>query len=72
MNHADDGSYDHMEQLHVTFQYDPDPALEQVGAGFLWSGDDLSGWATEVEAAEPFGLLRARAPIQVRVDHHEL
>jgi hypothetical protein len=72
MNDADDGSYDHMEQLHFTFQYDPDPALEQIGAGSLWSGDDLSGWATEVEAAEPFGLLRARAPIQVRVDHHEV
>ena len=62
MNDADDGSYDHMEQLHLTLHYDTDPALEQVGADFLWSG----------EAAEPFGLLRARMPTQILVDHCEV
>jgi hypothetical protein len=72
MNDADDGSYDHMEQLHLTLHYDADPALEQVGADARWSGDDVSGWATEVEAAEPFGLLRARMPTQILVDHYEV
>ena len=72
MNDADDGSYDHMEQLHITFEYDPDAALEEVSADSLWSGDDLSGWATEVGAADVFGLLRSRAPIQVHADHHEV
>ena len=72
VNDADDGSYDHMEQLHVTLHYAADPALEQVGADSLWSGDDVSNWAVEVEAAEPFGLLRARAPIQIRVDQYEV
>jgi len=72
MNDADDGSYDHMEQLHLTLHYDADPALEQVGADSLWSGDDASGWAAEVEAAEPFGLLSARMPIRIRVDHYNV
>jgi len=72
LNDADDGSYDHMEQLHLTLQYDPDPELAQIGAAALWSGDDVNGWAAEVAAAEPFGLLSARAPIQIRVDHHDV
>lgn len=73
MNDAEDGSYDHMEQLHLTLQYDhPDTALERIGADSLWSGDDIRGWAAEVETAEPFALLRAKAPIQVHVDHYEV
>jgi hypothetical protein len=72
LSDADDGSYHHMEQLHLTLQYDPDPALERIGADFLWSGDDVSGWAAEVEAAEPFGLLSARAPIHIRLDHYDV
>ncbi len=72
LNDADDGSYDHMEQLHLTLQYDSDPSLEQVDAGSLWSGDDLNGWAARVEAAQPFGPLSARKPIQIRIDHERV
>lgn len=73
MNDAEDGSYDHMEQLHLTLQYDsPDEALARIGADSLWSGDDVGGWAAEVEAAEPFALLRAKAPIQIHLDHYEV
>jgi hypothetical protein len=72
MNDAADGSYDHMEQLHVTLTYDPDPVLEEGAADSRWSGDDVSGWAAEVEAAQPFGLLKAKLPTQIRVDHHEV
>ena len=72
LNHADDGSYDHMEQLHLTLEYAPDPARDQIAADSLWSGDDVSGWAAEVEATEAFGLLRARAPIRIRLEHYEV
>jgi hypothetical protein len=72
MNDADDGSYDHMEQLHLTLHYDVDPALKGVSAESLWSGDDVTGWAAEVEAAEAFGLLRAKTPTQIRLDHYEV
>ena len=63
---------EHMEQLHLTLQYDSDPSLEQVDAGSLWSGDDLNGWAARVEAAQPFGPLSARKPIQIRIDHERV
>jgi len=69
---ADDASYDHMEQLHLTLHYDADPALKQVGADFLWSGDDVTGWAAQVEAAKPFGRLSARMPIRIHVDHYQV
>lgn len=72
MNDADDGSYDHMEQLHLTLHYAADQALEQVGADSLWSGDDVTGWAAEVEAAEVFGLLGKKVPTEIRVDHYEV
>lgn len=69
---ADDGSYDHMEQLHLTLHYDADPALKQVGADYLWSGDDVTDWAAQVEATKPFGQLSARMPIRIRVDHYQV
>lgn len=72
MNDAEDASYDHMEQLHLTLHFAPDSALEQISADSLWSGDDVGGWAADVEAAEPFALLRAKAPIQVHLDHYEV
>jgi hypothetical protein len=61
------GDYDHMEQLHCTCSFEPDPGLEALGSGEVWSGDELSAWVREVETLEAFARVAGSRPAEVRV-----
>jgi hypothetical protein len=50
-----DGEYDHMEQLHCSFLYDPTPALESVTPENLWSfGLSLDEFYARVDQMRAF------------------
>jgi hypothetical protein len=70
VNEADDGSYDHMELLHLTLNFEPTPELTALGRDAIWSGDDLAGWAAEVQATNAFSALSEKAPTRVLLGHH--
>ena len=63
----DDGAYDHMEQIHLTLQYQPCPALTRLGNGDRWSTDPLAEWFEEVEQLQPFIAAMNEKPLQVLI-----
>jgi hypothetical protein len=68
-----DGDYDHMEQLSVTLSFDPEDAdLVSVGAGNLWSGNDLDEWRSDVERLDAFRAVDGKAPRRYRLSHSEV
>jgi hypothetical protein len=54
----DDGEYDHMEQLHCTFEFEPTEALRGLGSGEHWIAGDLADGLGRVEALPIFAVLR--------------
>ncbi len=49
-----DGDYDHMEQLQVSFWFEPIPELPNGRTGGIWSAGDIDQWITEVEESPGF------------------
>lgn len=49
-----DGDYDHMEQLHCTFFFEPTPELQALGSDSEWSGRSLDVWFAQVEELPAF------------------
>lgn len=54
----DAGEYDHMEQLHCTFEFEPTEALRDLGSGEHWIAGDLADGLDRVEALPIFTVLR--------------
>jgi hypothetical protein len=54
----DDGEYDHMEQLHCTFEFEPTESLRGLGSGEHWIADDLADGLGRIEALPIFAVLR--------------
>jgi hypothetical protein len=55
LNDADDGSYDHMEQLHMTLLLAAKEAeLVSLGADSIWAGEAVAEWVRNVEAHAAF------------------
>lgn len=48
------GDYDHMEQLHCTFFFEPTPELRALGSGDKWSGGSLDAWFAQIEELPAF------------------
>jgi hypothetical protein len=53
-----DGEYDHMEQLHCTFEFEPTEALRGLGPGEHWIAGDLADGLGKVEVLPIFAVLR--------------
>jgi hypothetical protein len=53
-----DGEYDHMEQLHCTFEFEPAEAFRGLGSGEHWIAGDLAAGLGQVELLPIFGVLR--------------
>jgi hypothetical protein len=69
----DGDEYDHMEQLHCTFYYEPAPALRELGSGELWSfGLSLPEWIAQVERMPGFDATREQIPVSARIEQWEV
>ncbi|HZS24691.1 MAG TPA: hypothetical protein VFA30_06840 [Gaiellaceae bacterium] len=68
------GDYDHMEQLHCTFQYEPTEELRALGAGDEWIVGDLDAGFGNVESLPVFAVLRDRlgTPIEHRIEQERV
>lgn len=55
----DEGEEVCISQLHLTFQYEPTPALSALGAGTHWcaSQDELPAFRTLVAQSAPYAAL---------------
>ena len=53
----DAGEYDHMEQLHCSFYFEPTEWLRAYGAGSIWIAKELAKGFAEVEALPIFTLI---------------
>jgi hypothetical protein len=62
-----DDDYDHMEQLQVSFWFEPVPELPNASVGAIWSAGDLDQWITEVEKSPGFTVLRNRVPVLAHI-----
>src|SRR2546422_9589195 len=52
-----ESDYDHMEQLHCTFRFEPTEQLRFLGSGERWMSGDLGTWLADVEASPVFAVL---------------
>jgi hypothetical protein len=68
----DGEEYDHMEQLHCTFYYEPTPALREVGSDDLWCGESLSQWVAQVELMPGFAAPSGEIPTSMRIEQFEV
>jgi hypothetical protein len=50
------GGYDHMEQLHCTFFFEPTPGLRALGSDNEWSGRSLDAWFAQIEELPAFTM----------------
>jgi len=69
-----EGEYDHMEQLHCTFRYEPTEVLRAFGAGDEWILGDLDAGFSSVESVPVFSVLRDRlaAPAAHRIEQEQV
>ena len=67
-------AYDHMEQLHCTFSFEPSDGLRSLGSGDRWRYGSLEQWVDEVEAFPVFhaAVVQPKEPLVdafVRQEH---
>jgi len=69
-----DGDYDHMEQLHCTFRYEPTDVLRAFGAGNEWIVGDLDAGFSSFESFPVFSVLRDRlaVPVAHRIEQEQV
>jgi hypothetical protein len=69
-----DGEYDHMEQLHCTFEFEPTDALRGLGSGEHWIAGDLAEGLSQVEALPVFNIVREAParPRMARIEQEEV
>jgi len=68
-----DGDYEHIEQLSLTFLFDPgDADLIDLGSGDLWSGRDLDGWINGVEQLEVLRVAETKSDLGFQLHHGEV
>jgi hypothetical protein len=67
-----DGEYDRMEQLRCDLYFEVTPQLEPLQLDGIWSGSDLAGWATEVEAQEGFHAVTELTPVESSVEQEQV
>jgi len=69
----DDGEYDHIEQLHCEFLFEPTEELRKWNIS-LWADEEapLEDWFAEVESLPIFRILRHRRADEFRVDQWEV
>jgi hypothetical protein len=69
-----DGEYDHMEQLHCTFYFDPTDDLRAFDAGDQWLVGDLDAGLAELESLPVFAVLRDRlaGPVGSKIEQEQV
>lgn len=69
----DGDEYDHMAQLHCTFEYEPTAELQALGSGELWSFDmTLDAFFAQALAMEGFGAVRGLKPRRLELSYGDV
>jgi hypothetical protein len=71
---APSGEYDHMEQLHCSFYFEPSDEFRQFDSGDQWIVGDLGSGFAEVEALPVFAVFRSPTvlPVEVRIEQEQV